>query len=394
VIRYACIAALLALPAPAPAQGDPASELKELRGRLERLQRQLEESEQSRSQAADALRSSERAISQANRRLFQLAAERRTVQERLAQIDADYTRLATSVAKQQDALARQVYARYVSGEPALLPLLTGQQDPNEVARRMRYLGYLMRARSDAIGALRSDMAQLEALSRETRQASEALARVEAEQAEQRRQLEAQKRERREVLARVSSDVRRHERQIGTLRENEARLSALVERLARELEAQRARAARQAGSRVRNEILPQAGQESADFQRLKGRLRLPVVGELANRFGSPRHDTGLTWNGLFLASRTGAEVRAIAAGRVVFADWLRGFGNLLILDHGGGYMSLYGNNESVLRQPGDSVRAGDAIAAVGSSGGSAETGLYFEIRYRGKPVDPLSWVTLK
>jgi septal ring factor EnvC (AmiA/AmiB activator) len=146
--------------------------------------------------------------------------------------------------------------------------------------------------------------------------------------------------------------------------------------------------------VRNEILPQAGQESADFQRLKGRLRLPVVGELANRFGSPRHDTGLTWNGLFLASRTGAEVRAIAAGRVVFADWLRGFGNLLILDHGGGYMSLYGNNESVLRQPGDSVRAGDAIAAVGSSGGSAETGLYFEIRYRGKPVDPLSWVTLK
>ena len=129
-----------------------------------------------------------------------------------------------------------------------------------------------------------------------------------------------------------------------------------------------------------------------FQELKGRLKLPVIGELANRYGSPRADSGLSWKGLFIAAKQGQEVRAIAGGRVVFADWLRGFGNLMILDHGGGYLSLYGNNESLYRQVGDLVKMGDPVAAVGATGGNPETGLYFELRFQGKPLDPLTWVT--
>jgi len=120
----------------------------------------------------------------------------------------------------------------------------------------------------------------------------------------------------------------------------------------------------------------------------------VIGELANRYGSPRADSGLSWKGLFIAARDGQEVRAVAPGRVVFADWLRGFGNLIILDHRGGYMSLYGNNDSLYREVGDEVKVGDPIAAVGATGGNSQTGLYFELRFQGKPFDPLSWVTLK
>jgi septal ring factor EnvC (AmiA/AmiB activator) len=117
----------------------------------------------------------------------------------------------------------------------------------------------------------------------------------------------------------------------------------------------------------------------------------VKGELINTFGAPREETGVQWKGLFIRSTTGETVHAIADGRVVYADWLRGFGNLLILDHGGGYMSLYANNEGLVRQVGDSVRSGDVVAQVGSSGGHPESGLYFELRRDGKAFDPMKWI---
>ena len=114
----------------------------------------------------------------------------------------------------------------------------------------------------------------------------------------------------------------------------------------------------------------------------------------NRFGAKRSEGGPQWKGLFIRAASGQDVRVVAAGRVVFAEWMRGFGNLLIVDHGGGYLTIYGNNESVLKAVGDEVRTGDTVATVGATGGSPESGLYFEIRRQGKPFDPLKWVSLK
>jgi len=130
-----------------------------------------------------------------------------------------------------------------------------------------------------------------------------------------------------------------------------------------------------------------------FASLKGRLKLPVRGELVGQFGAPREESGAPWKGVFIRSVTGETVHAIADGRVVYADWLRGFGNLLILDHGEGYMSLYANNEGLVRQVGETVRSGDPVARVGASGGHEESGLYFELRRDGKPFDPMKWVVL-
>jgi septal ring factor EnvC (AmiA/AmiB activator) len=131
--------------------------------------------------------------------------------------------------------------------------------------------------------------------------------------------------------------------------------------------------------------------SKPFASLQGRLKFPVRGELIHRFGAPRQESGSTWKGLFIRSATGETVRAVADGTVVYADWLRGFGNLLILDHGKGYMSLYAYNEGLLRQVGEAVRGGEAVAQVGASGGSEDSGLYFELRRDGKPFDPMRWV---
>lgn len=144
--------------------------------------------------------------------------------------------------------------------------------------------------------------------------------------------------------------------------------------------------------ARNDAVPDASL-SGNFERLRGRLRLPVKGEVVGRFGTARGEGGV-WRGVFLRSAEGSQVRAVAPGEVVFANWLRGFGNLIIVDHGGEYLSIYGNNQTLFKQVGDQIKAGDVVAGVGATGGQTESGLYFELRHRGKPMDPLQWVSLQ
>jgi len=189
-----------------------------------------------------------------------------------------------------------------------------------------------------------------------------------------------------VLARLATQIRSQRREIKSLQRDEARLSRLVEELAKVISPNR--------TGRRNEKLPEPERDAGVFASLKGKLRLPTRGELINRFGTPRSDSGLSWKGLFIHGANGQEVRAVADGRVVFAEWMRGFGNLMIIDHGQSYLTIYGNNEALLKQVGDAVRSGDAVATVGNSGGNPDSGLYFEIRHQGKAFDPLRWVSLK
>jgi septal ring factor EnvC (AmiA/AmiB activator) len=184
-----------------------------------------------------------------------------------------------------------------------------------------------------------------------------------------------------VLDRVAAEVRQSRKEIKVLRADERRLARLVEELGRVISA-------------RVERTPQADARKEPFSKLRGRLSLPVRGELIGRFGAPRGATGTEAKGVFIRAPEGQAVRAIARGQVVYADWMRGFGNLLIVDHGEAYLSIYANNESVLKQVGELVAPGEAIATTGASGGNEETGLYFEMRHLGRAFDPLRWVKLK
>lgn len=371
-----------------PALAAPKDELNALRSRIEALARRLAETEESKSEAADALRESERAISEANRKLHELAGEHRAASGRLAGLNEQSRQQDKALEAQQALLGKLLYQRYIGGQPAPLRLLLNREDPNRIARQLHYYGYVSRARADLVRELREGLARLKDLARQTEEKLAELAAIRAEQGEQQQRLEAEKRLRSVTLARISRELVRQRREMTTLQRDERRLARLVESLGKLVT--RARP----GPRLRNERLPDASGDGSPFQVLKGRLNLPVRGELGNRFGSPRSDGGLTWKGLFISAKPGEAVKAIAAGRVVFADWLRGFGNLLIVDHGGSYMSLYGNNEALYRRVGDAIRGGDTIATVGNSGGNPDSGLYFEMRYQGKPFDPLSWIDLK
>ena len=382
---------LLASPAAEPATAgakEKEKELRELRGRIEALQKQLAAAEESKSEAADALQESERAISEANRALRELGSEARQHQKRLAELNAESRQREKALKAQQAMLADLIYRHYLGGQAEPLRLLLNREDPGQISRRLHYFGYISRARAELIAELRAGLAQLRELAREAEQQAAELSAVTAEQRAQRARLEREKRARNQVLAKISRDIERQRREIGTLKRDETRLARLVASLAKLM------ARSKPAPRPRGERAPAAPLGDSAFGRLKGRLSPPVRGELANRFGSPRSDGGVLWKGLFIAARAGEEVRAVADGRVVFADWLRGFGNLLIIDHGDAFMSLYGNNEALFKRVGDIIHGGEAVAAVGNSGGNTNSGLYFELRHQGKPLDPLDWVNIK
>ena len=363
-------------------------DLKQLRNRIEALQKELASKEESKSEAADALRESEHAISDANRKLAELMHEQRAANDILDRLQTQSGQIKNNIEAQQTQLSKLLYRQYVGGQQEYLRLLLNQQDPNQIARELHYYSYLSRARAEGINALHMSLGQLDALTQESREKSAEIAAIQAEQARQKKRLEQEKTAHKKLLTRISMQIDQQQREIGKLKRDEERLSRLVERISKLL-ADKNRAAL-----LRNNKLPDTSTDGNPFAALKGRLSLPVRGELANRFGSPRSGGGVTWKGLFIRSPSGGEVKAIAGGRVVFADWLRGFGNLMIVDHGGSYMSLYGNNETIYKQVGDIIRGGDTIATVGNSGGNPDSGLYFELRHQGKPFDPLNWVTIK
>ena len=377
---------VLALIGTVPAWAVDKPELDALRSRIDALQKHLNETEEDRSEASDSLRASEQGVSEANRQLRVVSAQQQAVRGDLIRVGEQSRILDADIASQQRRLGQLMVMRYVSGQQDYLRLLLAGHDPNQTARNLHYFSYISRAQADFIRALRANLANLAQLAREARGKSAELAELEARQRQSRKELLKQHAERRKVLSRLAQQIRSQRREITSLQRDEARLTRLVDELAKAISP--------AATGRRNDKLPESGHDAGTFAALKGKLRLPTRGELINRFGTPRSDSGLTWKGVFIRGGSGQEVRAVAVGRVVFAEWMRGFGNLLIIDHGQSYLTIYGNNEALLKQVGDSVKTGDAVATVGNSGGNPDSGLYFEVRHQGKAFDPLSWVSLR
>jgi len=363
-------------------------DLAALRARIEALRAGLGEKEADRREARDALRDSERAISQANRALRKLEAEGRAAQAELARLAGLSRTLGERLARQQAALGRLLAARHAAGAPDALKIALSGENPSDVARRLYYLAELSRATARLGEALRANLAGAEDVRRAAEERRRRLAAIEAESRRDRARIGAERSERRAILKRVASEMRKARRQIGTLEADERRLARLVEEIVHVLKA------RPGAGFARVETVPHLGALAGPFSELRGKLRLPVRGELVGLFGAPREEGPVGKKGVFIRAKEGQPVLAVAAGQVVYAEWMRGYGNLLIVDHGEAYLSIYANNESLLKQTGDPVAAGEIVATVGASGGNEQSGLYFELRHLGKAFDPLRWVVLK
>lgn len=366
-------------------QANQQQDLENLRQRILALQQEMEKTSGSKSETADALRESERAISNSNRILYQLARQQREASLTLGQFQQQSKQLSREMQEQQLQLAKLLHQQYLGGRQEYFILLLNNHDPNQAARELQYYEYIAQSRATWLKTMRGNLARLNAVTAQARQKNIELAALQAEQALQKQSLLQEKNAKQQVLKKIARQLKQQRQEIGRLQRDENRLAKLLEKLTRIVAQPKASPPHKNNSTTSEPI------RSAPFLSLKGKLPLPVKGRIGNKFGGKRPDSPVLWKGLFVQSAASQPVYAVAAGRVIFADWLRGFGNLLIIDHGLGYMSLYGNNETLYKQVGEDLQGGDTIAAVGNSGGNENYGLYFELRHEGIPLDPAKWV---
>lgn len=357
--------------APSPAAKE--AELKQVRNRIDSIRRSIQAEAERRDALAGQVKEAELKIQSARERLSDVRARRIAAENRLADLKAEQQTTRKRIDEERDALAAEVRVAYMNGRQEQLKLLLNQQDPARLGRMMAYYGYFGRARAERITAIGEHLAHLELLAESIAGETEQLRQLEEEQASNVKSLAGARDQRARTLAQVQSKIKNRNDELAKLQREAQALEKLVEELRRAIEE-----------------FPELAEQP--FQRVKGKLPWPVKGSLLARFGTLRAGGPLKWQGMVIAADRGTQVRAPYYGRVVYADWLPGLGLLVVLDHGGGYMSLYGHNEQVYRRVGDRVQPGDVLSAVGDAAGMGKPGLYFEIRKGRSALDPADWLS--
>ncbi|RJX33468.1 MAG: protease [Oxalobacter sp.] len=382
----------------------------ELNKKLDSLKREISKTETAKGTAADTLAESEAAISHANRSLRELIAERQQTEKRLSQLSRDQSKLNQTLSAQKQRLAKLLREQYITASEDHIKLLMSGDNPNRITRELQYMAYVSQAQVKLIDELRTTLEAVQSNKEATQNVKEELEEIAAEKRSHRKHLEKEKARRAAVLSEISSKLAAQRKEANRLAHNQQRLTTLVDKLGKLIEAQRKAEAKKRRERLakakkarkpvkgrKPPVTPEEPPEEVDtysaFAKLRGKMKLPVRGTITNRFGTKRSD-GPRSKGIFIRAPEGTEVKSVAKGKVVFSDWLRGFGNLLIVDHGSQYMTIYGNNQTLFKQVGDSVNSGDVIAGAGNSGGNEHSGLYFEMRHRGRAFDPLGWATIR
>lgn len=377
---FSGLAALLALAlaGPAAAQDDGLAQIKErelaeVRERISELKDRLDERAAERDRVSTDLQAAELKIAEKRRQLEDLERQKAYSEKRLEELAEKRRAREAELAREIDQLSAQVRAAYTSGSQERIKLLLNQHDPASLGRLMTWYRYLSEYRGRNIETVSAHLAELEALQQEAAREQARLDELADAHITELARLDAAQAERKELLGVLRSRMQEEGAEMKRLAAQEQDLSRLIAELSSILA-----------------DYPITSEEP--FTALRGRLTWPVAGRLVHDFGQPRAGGQLSWNGVVLAAPRGREVRAVYHGRVVFADWLDGMGLLVIVDHGEGFLTLYGYNETTLKSAGDWVAPGDAIATVGVSGGQADSGLYFEIRQGIKPVNPRNWIT--
>ncbi len=388
-------------------------DLSDIQTKIQALKKELDSKQVAHKDATDALKDSETAISAANQKLHDINQKQQQNKSTLNSLKKQSININDKLGQQQQQLSDLLRQQYMHGNQSYTQLILQDKNPSEIARDVKYFSYIAKAHAKVIDDMQGNLAKVKELNNKTAVALQEVADLKAKQEAEKKTLVQQKQEKSKVVKSLSNQIASQRNEIDKLKRDEKSLSNLVERLAKivppivkhkkskksapdETVADE-RPNKNSGKKTEkstivasNETLPSNDFAGINFASLRGKLRLPVRGEVANRFGASREDTGVSWKGLFIKSAEGSDVKSVADGRVVFADWMRGFGNLIIVDHGNGYMSLYGNNQAVLKHVGEEVDAGDTIASVGNSGGNESNGLYYELRHQSQPFDPLSW----
>jgi septal ring factor EnvC (AmiA/AmiB activator) len=348
-------------------------QLDALKARLAKVEAGREADLRRRGALQSDLRQSERGIAKLSRQVADLDRQMAPAQGRLNQLQRQQADRQAALNAQKAALAAEMQAAFMEGRDSQLRLMLDAEDPATIGRLLAYYDYLNHARAARIVAVRAELAELAAIDAEIGKQLAGLKVLRDSRGQTLADLQQQNASRRQLIAEIDSSIKSRDAEITRLKRDQQALQALVDDL------------RQALSDI-----PVGLEKTRRFAKSRGRLLWPVSGRLLSRYGEPRAGGHMRWEGDLIAAPVGTAVRAVSYGRVVYADWMPHFGMLVILDHGDGYLSIYAHNQSIARQVGDWVQAGDTIAQLGESGGQEQPALYFELRHGKDTLDPRRW----
>ena len=361
---------IASLPVQSRQQAEQQQELEQVQQQIKVTERQVKQQQKQLNKAEQQLQQSDRALAKASSQLQQTEQQLEHLEQRGNALNTQQQQLLVELQQQQSQLAAQLKSAYSLGQHDYTRMLLNQQDAGKLERALTYYQYFNRARVTQLAEINKTVLELERVKTQLVEQQQQLVSVLSEQQQQQQQLLAVKAEQQQAVSQLQQILKEQGNQLSYLRQNETSLQNTIDQL---------------------RALAQRSLELLGLTANKGKLRWPLNGALLQGFGENRQG-GMQSRGILIQGQEGKTVQAIADGRVIYADWLKGYGWVIVLDHGEGFMSLYGHNQNILKQPGEQIIAGEAIALVGMSGGQANAGLYFEIRERGDAVNPLSWLS--
>lgn len=369
------LAALLWVGEPVSAQTSQARELEQLQSRIGSLQQQMEADQGQRDTLAAELQRTERGLAELGRVVATLRTKTREQERRIAELEAERTQVRKALERSLEALRQQMRAAYMIGRNGHTQLLLNLDDAQNVGRVLVYYDYLQRAQARGIQAIEARGAELETLAERLRRELETLEATRQEQETALRQLREERSKRSAVLQQIKRRISDGAGEIKRLQDDERAMRRLIESVQKKLA----------------DLPPDIGFSDKPFATLKGKLPWPVRGATLARYGEAKAGGRLTWNGHWIAAAEGAPVRAVARGRVAYVGWMHRYGLIVLLEHEGGYYSLYGHSQDARVAIGEAVKAGQTIASAGTTGGHEQSGVYFELRKGTEPINPRLWL---
>ncbi|TVZ37285.1 septal ring factor EnvC (AmiA/AmiB activator) [Alteromonadaceae bacterium 2753L.S.0a.02] len=357
------------------AWGDEAADrarLEQVKKSIAKLKAQLEATKSDRDKLLSTLEKSEKQIGELSKKAESLKTELDEQQGNLNQLRDERSSLQTQKKHQQVQVSQHINSAYRLGQQSNMRLLLNQQDPSTVTRNLKYYDYLIRARADKIDAFAHTIDRINVIEPEIAYQTQKLEANHRKLEQQKSQLQQAQSARKNTLAKLNTEIKGHDQQLRSMYSDRQRLEQLLNQVSQWLE---------------DIKVPQS---TASFADLKGKLPWPTNGSILKNYGSTRVSGKLSWEGMLIASQPGNPVYAVHHGRIIFSDYLRGHGLLIIIDHGSSYMTLYAHNQALYKELGEWVDGGDVIASVGNSGGQQQAALYFELRYKGEPTNPKRW----
>jgi len=348
-------------------------QLKSVLRKIDKLKQAIDAKEDSKSQYIKQLKSIEVDIGKLSRKIRALGNEIGSKKSELKSLRATRLEHQRKLSRENEYLAEQVYAAFTLGRQEKVKLLFSQQDPQKLQRNLVYYQYFSNARVDLINAVQGSIDKIIETEQLIQQAQLDLEKNQQALNEQKKQFDQDLGKRKIIIGSLDKQLKKQGGNLSRLEDEAAQLQNLIKSIEKLFA-----------------DAPESEISRKSFAKLKGKLAWPLKGKLRKLFGRTKPQSDLRWQGVKIEAANGSHVMAVSHGRVAFADWLRGLGNLIIIDHGNSYLSLYGHNESLFKTAGEWVEAGDVISSVGSSGGEQKAGLYFEIRKKGKPQNPTRW----